>query len=87
MYVDCKQKGEKNTNPTCTSPQEPPTHSNVIHNRFVGKPIIFVHHCTASSSSSSHCREVVGIVGKPVEMTGDNIKERNDLMKKRCSTL
>jgi hypothetical protein len=41
----------------------------------------------ASSSSSSHCREVVDIVGKPVEMTGDNIKDWNDLMEKRCSTL
>jgi hypothetical protein len=41
----------------------------------------------ASSSSSSYCREVVGVIGKFVEVANDNIKERNDLMKERCLAL
>ncbi len=66
---------------------EPPIHGNLIHNRIIGKPIIFVHYRMALSSSSSDSREVVSIIGEFVEVTSDNIKEQNDLVKKRSLTL
>jgi hypothetical protein len=46
----------------------------IIHNRFIGKPIIFVHHCAAPLSSRWYCREVVSIINEFVNVTSERVE-------------